>query len=101
LDLRAPAEDDCLLVGSNRGVWRDHDYRNWRRRHFEPAEGRTHASYDPRHRVASLLLHEGNFSIVDRQLREGSRAGDPPHQARGTRLRSGHTSTRRFRLAED
>ena len=46
-----------------------HDYRNWRRRHFEPAAkavGLDKARpYDLRHSFASLMLHEGRVSIVD------------------------------------
>ena len=64
-----PPDDDFLFVGSNRGPWRDHDYRNWRRRHFEPAakaaEVPNARPYDLRHSFASLLLHEGKVSIVD------------------------------------
>jgi integrase len=64
-----PPDDDFLPVGSNRGPWRDHDYRNWRGRHFEPAATAaglpSPRPYDPRHSFASLLLHEGRVSIVD------------------------------------
>jgi integrase len=64
-----PPDDAFLFVGSNRGPWRDHDYRNWRRRHFEPAAkaaGVPNARpYDLRHSFASLRLHEGTVSIVD------------------------------------
>ncbi|MEO8689325.1 MAG: tyrosine-type recombinase/integrase [Solirubrobacteraceae bacterium] len=49
--------------------WRDHDYRNWRKRHFQPAAeaaGLTGARpYDLRHSFASLMLHEGRIGVVD------------------------------------
>ena len=49
--------------------WRDHDYRNWRKRHFRAAAtaaGVPNARpYDLRHSFASLMLHEGRVGIVD------------------------------------
>jgi integrase len=49
--------------------WRDHDYRNWRKRQFQPAAeaaGLTGARpYDLRHSFASLMLHEGRIGVVD------------------------------------
>ena len=48
---------------------RDHDYRNWRKRHFRPAAIEAGAPngrpYDLRHSFASLMLHEGRVGIVD------------------------------------
>ena len=49
--------------------WREHDYRNWRRRVFNPAAVECGVSrprpYDLRHSFASLLLHERRLSIVE------------------------------------
>lgn len=43
--------------------WRDHDYRNWRRRVFKPAVKRAEVPisrpYDLRHACASLMIHAG------------------------------------------
>jgi integrase len=79
VDLLAPLEQDLDLwreaVGHHdqgelvwgrrdgQGAWLDHDYRNWRRRVFQPAceavgIGRIRP-YDLRHSFASLLLYEG------------------------------------------
>ena len=51
------------------GPWRDHDWRNWRKRVFIPAAEAAGVAeprpYDLRHSFASLLIHEGRHSIVD------------------------------------
>jgi integrase len=65
-----PAKEAFIFTGATgAGPWRDHDYRNWRRRRFEPAAraaGLPNARpYDLRHSFASLLLHEGRVSVVD------------------------------------
>ena len=65
-----PPDDAFLFPGANEGrPWRDHDYRNWRKRHFRPAAeaaGLTQARpYDLRHSFASLMLHEGRVGLVD------------------------------------
>lgn len=58
--------DTGLLFGRSDGEpWKDHDYRNWRKRVFKPAvaklgdEWASFRPYDLRHSFASLLLHEG------------------------------------------
>lgn len=60
-----PADEGQLVWGrrDGQGAWLDHDYRNWRRRIFQPAcaavgIGRIRP-YDLRHSFASLLLYEG------------------------------------------
>ena len=54
---------------SESGPWRDHDWRNWRKRVYVPAAHaagvKTPRPYDLRHSFASLLIHEGRHSIVD------------------------------------
>jgi hypothetical protein len=67
---RQPPDDAFLFPGVNEGrPWRDHDCRNWRKRHFQPAAeaaGLTQARpYDLRHSFASLMLHEGRVGVVD------------------------------------
>jgi integrase len=43
--------------------WREHDYRNWRRRVFKPAVAAARVPitrpYDLRHACASLMIHAG------------------------------------------
>ena len=63
------ADDELVFARSDGGPWREHDWRNWRRRSFNPA---AHAAgvesprpYDLRHSFASLLIHEGRYSIVE------------------------------------
>ena len=52
--------------------WRDHDYRNSRKRHFRPTAGLTQARpYDLRHSFASLMLREGRVGDVDLASRLG------------------------------
>jgi integrase len=88
-----PIDDALIFTRDDGEPWRDHDYRNWRRRTFQPAavtagiatlertttrvvidgqaRRRVHASYsgprpyDLRHSFASLLIHEGRLSIVE------------------------------------
>jgi hypothetical protein len=65
-----PADDAFLFPGTAADrPWREHDYRNWRRRQFRPAAeaaGLPQARpYDLRHSFASLLLHEGRVGVVD------------------------------------
>jgi integrase len=58
------------LVFPNREgeLWRDHDWRNWRSRIFDPAAARAGAPgmrpYDLRHAFCSLLIAEG-LSVVE------------------------------------
>ncbi len=65
-----PASDtDLLFPGSDGTAWREYDWRNWRRRVFMPAARAAGVAnprpYDLRHSFASLLIHEGRFSIVE------------------------------------
>jgi integrase len=65
-----PPQDAFLFPGAtSERPWRDHDYRNWRKRHFRPAAEAagvpTARPYDLRHSFASLMLHEGRVGIVD------------------------------------
>jgi hypothetical protein len=50
-------------------MWREDDWRNWRKRIFAPAAraiGMTSPRpYDLRHSFVSLLIHEGRLSIVE------------------------------------
>lgn len=60
--------DSALIFSRTDGEpWRDHDYRNWRRRHFKPAAkavGMPNARpYDLRHTYASLRLAEQRLSL--------------------------------------
>ena len=61
-------DDDALVFAARDGVpWRAHDWRNWRRRVFDPlasAVGRPGMRpYDLRHAFCSLLIHEGRTVI--------------------------------------
>jgi integrase len=65
-----PPDDTFLFPGATpQRPCRDHDYRNWRKRHFRPAAIEAGAPngrpYDLRHSFASLMLHEGRVGIVD------------------------------------
>jgi len=66
----APRHDDVFLFArADGGLWREDDWRNWRKRHFAPAAqaiGMTSPrAYDLRHSYASLLIREGRLSIVE------------------------------------
>jgi integrase len=75
--LLAPLREDLEPVRSvgpvvsraDRGVWRETDWRNWRRRVFQPAAARAGLTgarpYDLRHAFASLRIAEGRLSIVE------------------------------------
>lgn len=84
IDLLAPLRQDIaeylLTIGRRTpkallfprpdgGPWRDHDYRNWRKRVFKPAVERAGLDitrpYDLRHSFASLLIHEGRLSLAE------------------------------------
>jgi integrase len=64
-----PAPDAYVFPAASGGPWRDHDWRNWRRRVYVPSAQAaalgTPRPYDLRHSFASLLIHEGRHSIVD------------------------------------
>jgi len=64
---RPPADALVFTSGTDR-PWREHDYRNWRRRQFQPlapACGLSTRPYDLRHSYASLRIQEGQLSIVE------------------------------------
>jgi integrase len=48
-------------------MWRDHDWRNWRRRVFDPLAHSvgmpSMRPYDLRHAFCSLLIHEGQTVV--------------------------------------
>jgi len=65
----APANDTALVFPRPDGLpWRDDDYRNWRKRGYNPAAIavglESTRPYDLRHSFVSLLIHEG-VSIVE------------------------------------
>ena len=75
--LLAPLRDDLepartsgpVFARADGGLWRETDWRNWRRRVFRPAAARAGLvgarPYDLRHAFASLLIAEGRLSIVE------------------------------------
>ncbi len=58
-----PGHDDYVFPNRLGGPWSDFDWRNWRRRLFQPAVAAAGVTlsrpYDLRHSFASLLIHEG------------------------------------------
>jgi integrase len=65
--------DSYLFAKADGSAWTDFDWRNWRRRIFEPAaEGvglKSARPYDLRHSFASLLIHSGQSVVeVARQM---------------------------------
>src|SRR4051812_9040859 len=63
-----PGPDDLLFPTTDGRPWREHDYRNWRRRHYRPgaeACGLGPRPYDLRHSFASLRIQEGRLTIVE------------------------------------
>jgi integrase len=64
---RLASADDALVFPAASGqLWREHDWRNWRKRTFMPAVRALgldiRRPYDLRHAAASLWLHEGRSS---------------------------------------
>lgn len=63
-----PPEAELLFSRPDGAPWRDHDYRNWRKRRFSPAAATAGLDrprpYDLRHSFVSLLIHEG-VSLVE------------------------------------
>ena len=64
-----PGDPDLVFPAADGGPWRDHDYRNWRRRVYQPTAQTCGLNgsrpYDLRHSFASLLIHEGRLSVVE------------------------------------
>jgi integrase len=64
-----PGPDAYVFPAAGGGPWRDHDWRNWRKRVYVPAAQAAGIelprAYDLRHSFASLLIHEGLHSVVD------------------------------------
>jgi integrase len=58
-----PAESALVFPSATGGPWHEHDWRNWRRRIFQPAARALRLDlsrpYDLRHAMVSLWLHEG------------------------------------------
>jgi integrase len=67
-----PGDAELVFARPDGTPWREHEYRNWRRRHFRPAArhvGMPEARpYDLRHTYASLRLAEQRLSL--RELAE-------------------------------
>lgn len=62
-------DDECLVFPrGDSTAWKDHDWRNWRRRVYQPAAEavgiESRRPYDLRHSFVSLLIQEG-VSIVE------------------------------------
>jgi integrase len=64
-----PARDAYVFSAAGGGPWRDHDWRNWRKRVYVPAAAAAGVEaprpYDLRHSFASLLIHEGRHSMFE------------------------------------
>ena len=64
-----PSDDAFVFPSPTGGPWPLHDWQNWRRRTFLPAaealELADTVPYDLRHSFASLLVHEGTYSVVE------------------------------------
>jgi len=68
-----PKLDSFLFTKADGSAWTDFDWRNWRRRIFEPAAEsvglESARPYDLRHSFASLLIHSGQSVVeVARQM---------------------------------
>jgi len=64
-----PPASASIFPAADGGLWREHDWRNWRRRAFTPVARAcgidASRPYDLRHSFASLLTHERRLSIVE------------------------------------
>jgi integrase len=64
-----PEDAAFVFPAAGGGPWPLHDWQNWRRRTFTPAAEAVGLDgavpYDLRHSFASLLVHEGESSVVD------------------------------------
>jgi integrase len=62
-----PTGNRLVFLRPDGTPWREHDYRNWRKRHFKPAAGHVGLPnarpYDLRHTWASLRLAEQRLSL--------------------------------------
>lgn len=65
---RQPADLAPIFPRADGGTWTDDDYRNWRRRRFDPAAAAADLAgirpYDLRHSFASLMIQAG-YSTVE------------------------------------
>jgi integrase len=72
-----PAAGELVFPRADGGLWRDHDWRNWRRRVYQPvarAVGlESPRPYDLRGSFVSLLIHEGR-TVVDVAYQAGHTA---------------------------
>ena len=63
-----PEPDELLFPCSDGAPWRDHDWRNWRRRVYQPAAAavgvQSPRPYDLRGSFVSLLIQEGR-TVID------------------------------------
>jgi hypothetical protein len=64
-----PVEESFVFSSGSGQTWREHDWRNWRRRVYAPAAEScgfgSARPYDLRHSFASLPIHEGRLSVVE------------------------------------
>jgi integrase len=64
-----PGPETLVFPNSSGKPWRDHDWRNWRKRVYKPAAMAIRLGsarpYDLRHSFASLMIHEGRLSPVE------------------------------------
>jgi integrase len=69
-----PDDDQLLFPAASGGVWQDHDWRNWRRRVYQPlakeADIQSSRPYDLRHSFVSLLIYEG-LNVIEVARRAG------------------------------
>lgn len=64
-----PGADEPLFYSRDGGYWSEYSYRNWRRRHYQPAAKNAGLNslrpYDLRHSFASLLIQEQRLSSLE------------------------------------
>jgi integrase len=72
-----PAGGELVFARADGGPWRDHDWRNWRRRVYQPVARAVGLSsprpYDLRGSFVSLLIQEGR-TVVDVAAQAGHTA---------------------------
>jgi len=75
--MQTPLNDDQLLFATDARPWTESQWRNWRRRRFQPAATSAGVPaarpYDLRHSFVSLLIHEGR-NVVDVAAQAGHAA---------------------------